>query len=297
MRNTPFLTEHKLSFFEMTVGMAFEYFALQEVDIAVIEVGLGGRLDSTNIITPEVSLITNIGFDHIDILGVTLPQIAMEKAGIIKPGVPVVISEYQEEIAEVFKSVAREKASPIVFASEKSFPVYKTSLLGNYQRMNIKGVLACLDFLKGFPIEREHLVNGLLKVVDNTGLMGRWQVLREIPKVVCDTAHNSEGLSLVVEQLAQQEYDTLHLVLGFVKDKNLEAILPLFPITAQYYFCSPAVERGLDATVLRERAEAFGLRGEAYASVNKAFGAALKKAGQRDFIYIGGSNFVVAEVV
>ncbi|MEH6680388.1 MAG: folylpolyglutamate synthase/dihydrofolate synthase family protein [Sediminicola sp.] len=295
--NTDFLRANKLSFFEMTVGMAFQYFTQKKVDIAIIEVGLGGRLDSTNIIDPEVSLITNIGFDHMDILGSTLPLIAREKAGIIKRGVPVVISEYQEEIADVFTEVAHKERAPIIFASQRTYPDYKTDLLGNYQRMNVKGVLACLERLSGFEIPQEAIADGLLRVVANTGLMGRWQVLRQRPQVVCDTAHNSEGLGLVLAQVAQQTYGTLHLVLGFVKDKKLEAILPILPQRAHYYFCSPAIERGLDPSILMERAHEYGLEGDVHASVSEAYKAALENAEKEDFIYIGGSNFVVAEVV
>lgn len=296
-RNKVFLTENKLSFFEMTVGMAFDYFAIEQVDIAIIEVGLGGRLDSTNIIIPEVSLITNIGMDHMDMLGTTLPQIASEKAGVIKPNVPVVISEYQEEVAAVFLEAAQERDAVIIFAEKEILPDYRTSLLGNYQRMNVKGVLATLKQLKGYVVKEEHIKAGLLKVVENTGLMGRWQILGEDPLMVCDTAHNTEGLTVVLQQINQQKYDTLHLVLGFVKEKNLEGILPLFPKNAKYYFCAPQIERKLDEHILKHKAEVFGLMGDSYKSVAEAFDAAKNGAKNSDFIFIGGSNFVVAEVV
>ena len=296
-KNKVFLTENKLSFFEMTVGMAFDYFALEQVDIAIIEVGLGGRLDSTNIIIPEVSLITNIGLDHMDMLGTTLPQIASEKAGVIKPNVPVVISEYQEEVASVFLEAAQARDAVIIFAEKENLPDHKTSLLGNYQRMNVKGVLATLKQLKGYDVNEDHVKAGLLKVVENTGLMGRWQILGENPLTVCDTAHNSEGLAVVLQQINQQKYKTLHFVLGFVKEKNLEAILPLFPAEARYYFCSPQIVRRLDAKVLQEKAAEFGLIGEVYDSVNEALISAKNEAENSDFIYVGGSNFVVAEVV
>lgn len=295
--NQTFFEENQLSFFEMTVGMAFDYFAKEKVDIAIIEVGLGGRLDSTNIITPEVSLITNIGLDHTDMLGNSLSIIATEKAGIIKEGVPVVVSEYQIEIAEVFENKASLMNAELVFAGKNLLPKYKTDLLGNYQAKNIKGVLSALKALEGFKIQDKHIVAGLQNVVKNTGLLGRWQVLSNAPKVVCDTAHNKEGLSLVLNQIQQESYETLHIVIGFVKDKNLDLILPLFPITACYYFCKPNIQRGLDETILKKQAANFGFKGETYCSASAALLAAKKRAISKDFIFIGGSNFVVAEVV
>lgn len=295
--NQTFFEENQLSFFEMTVGMAFDYFAKEKVDIAIIEVGLGGRLDSTNIITPEVSLITNIGLDHTDMLGNSLSKIATEKAGIIKEGVPVVVSEYQIEIAEVFENKASLMNAELVFAGKNLLPKYKTDLLGNYQSKNIGGVLSTLKALEGFKIQDKHIVAGLQNVVKNTGLLGRWQVLSNAPKVVCDTAHNKEGLSLVLNQIQQESYETLHIVIGFVKDKNLDLILPLFPITACYYFCKPNIQRGLDETILKKQAANYGFKGEIYSSTNAALLAAKKRAISKDFIFIGGSNFVVAEVV
>ncbi|PIF00433.1 MAG: tetrahydrofolate synthase [Maribacter sp.] len=296
-RNKVFLEENQLSFFEMTVGMAFDYFAHKQVDIAVVEVGLGGRLDSTNILDPEVALITNIGMDHLDMLGDTLSEIAMEKAGIIKMDTPVVVSEYQEEIAEVFTNIAASKHAKIVFADHAVHKTFKTSLLGNYQSRNVKGVLAVLGELKGLKVKKKHIERGLMRVVGNTGLLGRWQVLGKKPLVVCDTAHNKEGLAYVVEQLAQQEFKTLHMVLGFVQGKDLDHILPLFPKNGQYYFCCPNIMRGLDVATLVEKANGQGLMGGAYDSVDKAFNAAKKKAGKKDLIFIGGSTFTVAEVV
>jgi len=295
--NKAFLEKNKLSFFEMSVGMAFDYFSRKKVSIAIIEVGLGGRLDSTNIIKPEVSLITNIGLDHTDILGDTLAKITREKAGIIKPGIPVVISECQDEIAPVFEEIAKERNSDIFFAEKEDLKLYKTSLLGSYQNKNMKGVLAAIKRLKGFTISEEHIKSGLMRVVENTGLLGRWQILQENPKVVCDTAHNSEGISLVLEQIGSQKFKTLHIVLGFVKEKNLDAILPLFPRNAVYYFTRPDIPRGLDAEILKKKASEFGLDGMTYDSIDMAYKAALKKADRDDFIYIGGSTFTVAEVV
>ncbi|HEA22652.1 hypothetical protein LCGC14_0711390 [marine sediment metagenome] len=295
--NLPFFEEHRLSFFEMTVGMAFTYFTDQKVDIVIVEVGLGGRLDSTNIINPEVALITNIGFDHVDMLGDTLAKIAFEKAGIIKQNIPVVISEYQKDTAATFETMATLKKARLTYADKEINHAFETSLLGNYQTKNVKGVLAVLQNLKGFRIKKKHIVDGLRNVVQNTGLMGRWQILKTAPLVVCDTAHNAEGLSLVINQISQQQYDRLHIVLGFVKDKNLEAILPLFPKYAEYYFCKPNLQRGLDAEILKEKARVFELDGSCYASVADAYDAALQSAAPSDFIFIGGSTFVVAEVV
>ena len=295
--NQSFFERNKLSFFEMTVGMAFSYFANENVDIAVIEVGLGGRLDSTNIITPEVSLITNIGFDHTDMLGDTLAKIAYEKAGIIKRNIPVVISEFNEETAPVFKETASALNAKIVFAQEKTFSTYKIGLLGSYQQKNIKGVLAALRELVSFKIEEKHIVKGLKKVVENTHLMGRWQQIGTKPTIICDTAHNKEGLAIVLNQLQEQEYEKLHVVIGFVKDKDISAILPLFPSNATYYFCKPKISRGLDEKILSDRCVRYNLNGETYKSVNKAFKAAKKQASKNDFIYVGGSNFVVAEVL
>jgi len=296
-KNKAFLEENQMSFFELTVGMAFDFFAHKDIDIAVVEVGLGGRLDSTNILNPEVALITNIGMDHLDMLGDTLGKIAMEKAGIIKEDTPVVISEYQEEIADVFKTVAASKHTDIVFAEQTVNKTFKTSLLGNYQYKNVMGVLAVLNELKGHKVNKKHIKKGLKRVVKNTGLLGRWEILNKKPFVVCDTAHNKEGLTYVIEQLAQQEFNELHMVLGFVKEKDLEGILPLFPQQAHYYFCRPNIMRGLDVGTLVKKANDLGLIGKSYDSVDKAFKAALKNAGKNDLIFIGGSTFTVAEVV
>ena len=292
-----FLVTHQLSFFEMTVGLAFDYFAEEKVDIGVIEVGLGGRFDSTNIITPEVSLITNISKDHTDILGNTLPEIAFEKAGIIKKNTPVVISEYQEETAPVFIKRAKEEKAPIVFANRLTTDL-TTDLQGIYQEKNIKGVIAVTDFLKhqGWDISDENLKNGLLNVVKNTHLKGRWQTLSTHPTVVCDTGHNIGGLTYVMEQLKKQTYTQLHIVIGFVKEKDVKGVLELFPKEAHYYFCSPNIKRGLAVEILKEIATAKGLKGEAYSSVQEAVSAAKAKAQPTDFIFIGGSTFVVSEL-
>tara|TARA_R110002050_G_scaffold85324_1_gene182103 strand:+ start:11554 stop:12768 length:1215 start_codon:yes stop_codon:yes gene_type:complete len=296
--NSSFFKQHKLSFFEMTVGMAFSYFDKESVDIAIIEVGLGGRLDSTNIIYPEVSLITNIGLDHTDILGDTIPEIAREKAGIIKPNTPVVISEFNEETVPIFKEVANKMNSKILFADSGNYNSdYEIGLLGSYQKRNIKGVLGTLNLLKGFEIREEDKVHGFKNVVKNTGLMGRWQKIGDQPTIICDTAHNKDGLSYVLEQLKNQEFDTLHIVIGVVKDKNIADILPLFPKNAIYYFCKPKIFRGLDENILARQFYDLNFKGVVYKSVNKAFKTAKKQAKKSDLIYVGGSNFVVAEVL
>ncbi|AEM69803.1 FolC bifunctional protein [Allomuricauda ruestringensis DSM 13258] len=295
--NKTFFEYHKLSFFEMTVGMAFSYFAEEKVDVAIIEVGLGGRLDSTNIITPEVSLITNIGMDHTQFLGDTLEKIALEKAGIIKANVPVVISETQPETKMIFNLIAHQRRSNIVFADAESSVEYKTDLLGEYQQKNINGVVACIRQLKNFDVPERAIADGLTKVVENTGLLGRWQVLQHRPLVVCDTAHNKEGLELVLEQVKKQSYDQLHIVLGFVKDKDVKSVLPLFPKDAKYYFVRPSIPRGMDAIQLEELAQEERLKGKVCRSVKKGLNKALKNATSNDMIYVGGSTFVVAEIV
>ena len=293
-----FLENQKLSFFELTVGMAFDFFAQQKVDIAVVEVGLGGRLDSTNIIRPLVSVITNIGLDHTQFLGETLKEIAFEKGGIIKPETPVVIGEYQEEVIQVFKDLANANHAPVYIAEHLVKDNFDTDLLGDYQVKNVRTAVQCLKLLDqtGLNIKHEHLVNGFLSVSKNTGLKGRWQLLGERPKIICDTAHNREGLSLTMSQVNKEKFETLHIVLGAVNDKDLESILPIFPKKAKYYFCKPDIPRGLEAGALKEEAVNYGLHGQVYESVASAYDAAVQNASPNDFIYVGGSTFVVAEL-
>ena len=294
-----FFEENQLSFFEMTVGLAFDYFKNEKVDIAIIEVGLGGRLDSTNVINPEVSVITNIGLDHTQFLGTTLAEIASEKAGIIKSKIPVVIGEAKPETTAVFIDKARKEKSPILFVEEEEIPEFKTDLLGNYQIKNYKTAYATLGVLeqKGWGISNKNIENGFLNVAKNTGLQGRWQLLNKSPKVICDTAHNIEGLSLVLNQLKKEGFDQLHIVLGVVADKNLDAILPLFPKNAIYYFCKPAVMRGLAVAKLKQKARTYELIGKSYVTVSEAYKSAMTAAKAKDLIFIGGSTFVVAEIL
>ncbi|AWH86822.1 tetrahydrofolate synthase [Flavobacterium album] len=297
-RNKPFFEEQELSFFEMTVGLAFDYFVAEQVDIAVIEVGMGGRLDSTNIITPLVSVITNIGMDHMQFLGNTLQEIAMEKAGIIKPGIPVVIGEYTPETRPVFLAKAKACSSPVFFASDEVTGDYPSDLVGDYQNYNKKTVLKTIEILQErFPVTQKNISEGLLHVSKNTGFAGRWQQVHTNPTAIADTAHNSHGLKIVMAQLQKQKFGALHIVLGVVNDKDLADILPLFPKNATYYFCKPIVPRGLDAKLLQGAATGYGLNGNVYNSVTSAYEDALANASANDFIYIGGSTFVVAEIL
>jgi len=293
-----FLEHQKLSFFELTVGLAFDYFASSHVDIAVIEVGLGGRLDSTNIINPLLSVITNIGLDHTQFLGETLKEIAFEKGGIIKKDTPVVVGEYQPEVMPVFKELAVSKNAPLSLAEEHVTENFETDLLGDYQLKNVKTAVQAINVLQltNFKVTKAAIVKGLKHVVENTGLKGRWQVLQEHPKVVCDTAHNREGLQIVMKQLEREHFLKLHFVLGLVNDKDLQSILSLLPKKAKYYFCKPNIPRGLGAKELEQEAIRQGLEGAVYTSVANAYNQALKNADSGDLIYIGGSTFVVAEL-
>ena len=298
--NKSLFEAHSLSFFEMTVGMAFCYFRDQKVDVAVIEVGLGGRLDSTNIITPELSIITNIGYDHMQFLGDTLKAIASEKAGIIKPKVPVVIGEALEETRPIFEAKAFDQGSKIIFAEEVSINNLPNSdLKGSYQKKNLRTAFVALTELQEVfqNINSETIKTGLENVVHKTGLMGRWQILNTRPLTVADTAHNKEGLTEVIGQILSQAYDELHLVLGFVNDKRIEDLLSMFPKSAHYYFCEPNIARAMKIDALVEIANKLGLIGEAFSSVEMAYEAAKEHANKEDMIFIGGSTFVVAEVV
>jgi dihydrofolate synthase/folylpolyglutamate synthase len=284
----------------MTVGLAFDYFVQENTDIAIIEVGLGGRLDATNIIKPLISVITNIGLDHTQFLGNTIEAIAKEKAGIIKPLSPVVIGEYTTETKPIFVAKAKENISEIYYAADLIKEVYRTELLGDYQFQNRKTVLQTLQVLQNqneYTILEKNIKDGFMKVIKNTGLLGRWQQVNSRPKVICDTAHNKHGLTIVINQIKKENFENLHIVLGVVNDKDLDDILPLFPKNATYYFCKPNISRGLNENLLKEKALTFELIGKVYLSVSEAYKDALKNASPNDFIYIGGSTFVVAEIL
>jgi len=298
-KHKTFFESNDMSFFEMSVGLAFDYFVKEKVDIAIIEVGLGGRLDATNVITPLASVITNIGLDHVQFLGNTLEAIAGEKAGIIKPKTPVVIGEYTLETKAVFVEKAKINNAQIYFAADLISKTPPSDLIGDYQELNKKTVIQTLTILKEqthFNVSDENIKTGLQHVVKNTGLLGRWQQLGKNPKIICDTAHNKNGLEIVLNQIKNEPFDNLHIVLGVVNDKDLEEVLPLFPKNAVYYFCKPAIPRGLDATVLQHKAQTYSLNGTVFDSVLNAFEAAKSNATAKDFIYIGGSTFVVAEL-
>ena len=298
-KHQSFFTENHLSFFEMTVGLAFDYFANEKVDIAIIEVGLGGRLDSTNVIIPEVSVITNIGLDHTQFLGDTHQKIAKEKAGIIKNGIPVVIGETTSETLPVFKNIAVENEAILITAETERIEYYPCDLKGNYQLANQRTARVALEQLdnKIFNISEIDIKQGLNSIVNNTGLMGRWQMLSEMPKVICDTAHNREGLKIVLRQLQETPYKTLHIVLGFVNDKDVASILSLLPKNAAYYFCQPKIPRAMRVKELSVLAKKSDLKGRSFKTVRGAYRAALKASSTDDVVFIGGSIFVVAEVV
>jgi len=312
------------SFFEWTVGLAFDYFSTKDVDIAIIETGLGGRLDSTNVVTPLVSVITNVQWDHMNLLGNTIKKIAKEKAGIIKKHIPVVIGTTQKELVSLFKTTALKKEAPIFFAdrnykavkshdesetstitidiSKNKYPYLKELKLdlgGWYQLNNVPAVLQTAELLEqlGFELNRKNIRKALGSVKKHTGLAGRWQILGKHPLIIADTGHNVDGISEVVYQLSKITYNQLHIVFGTVNDKDISKILKLLPKKATYYFCKPNIPRGLDTAILKKQAEDCGLKGKAFSSVEKALDSAKDRAGKNDLIFIGGSTFVVAEVV
>ncbi len=319
--NFKIIDEIKPSFFEITVAMAFDYFSREKVDVAVIETGLGGRLDSTNIITPVISVITNIGHDHMDLLGDTLEKIAFEKAGIIKEGVPVVIGETQDKTKGVFVARADNMHSVISFADKEFSCIldedtelrgtrkYRVKDLingklhegnivlgGDYQSKNLVtvfGIFNCLEGLLHFA--EKDISNGITNVIKNTELRGRWQILSHNPLMICDTGHNKEGLEYVTRQLKKVPGKKLHMVIGFVNDKDLSAVLPLFPKNAVYYFTKASVPRALNENILKEAASSYSLSGESYPTVKSAMESAAKQASAEDIIFIGGSTFVVAD--
>ncbi len=313
------------SFFEMTVGLAFQYFSDQQVDIAVIETGLGGRLDSTNIIDPLLTVITNVSLDHTQLLGNTVAKIATEKAGIIKTGIPVVIGETHAETVNIFRKVAKSHGCPITFADkiydarnihpagnrarnlvldlfkgeELHIRHISSPLPGLYQAKNIITVLAACDALneQGFGLSEEDFKVGIRDTIRMTQLRGRWQILSRKPLIVCDTGHNESGLAAVVEQIGLTPHANLHIVFGIVSDKPVDEMLKILPRSATYYFCKADIPRGLDATELERKAAEFSLKGKIYPSVKSAFESAKKKASPGDMVFVGGSSFVVAEVI
>ena len=285
-----------LSFFEFTVALAFNYFAMQKVDIAVIETGLGGRLDSTNIIHPDLCVITNIGLDHTNLLGNTIEKIAKEKGGIIKKGTPVIIGRKQKELTNIFQIICDNKKTKIKYANSYN---YKSDLKGNYQKENINTVISATIELKkqGWKITENNIKTGLRNTIKNTGILGRWQILGKKPFVICDTAHNEDGLKQIFKQIRETPYKTLHIVFGIVEGKKINNILEIIPKNAIYYFCKPAVIRGINEKKLQQKAYKKGIIGSTYTSVKKAFYAAKRQAKYDDLIFIGGSTFVVAEVI
>ena len=293
--NIEFFSNNKISFFEMTVAMAFDFFSKSKVDIAIIETGLGGRLDATNIINPLISLITNIGLDHKEFLGESLIEIAREKAGIIKPGIPIVISEFQNEIFQLFEERAKELNSAIYISDHQK--KLKTDLLGNFQNKNINGVLKVISLLKEFNISNKNINRGFLNVKKNTGLIGRFQILSKSPMVICDVGHNLEAFNEICKELESIRYKNLKLVLGFVQGKNFNKILDLLPKSAEYYFCSPNLSRGLDIKELKNYSNDNGINSTFHKSVKEAYKCALQNCNKNDLLFIGGSNFIVAEIL
>ncbi len=311
------------SFFELTVAMAFDYFAKQNVDIAIIEVGLGGRLDSTNIILPEVSVITNIGLDHTNLLGNTMEKIAVEKAGIIKSNIPVVVGTTQKHTSPIFINVAEQKGTQLYFADkeysadyamlgfdgmqivniekngQQVYPDLKLDLKGLYQLKNLPAVLKAIDNLneKGWQITVQNIYEGLKSVSKNTGLLGRWQIIGNNPQIICDTGHNEDGIKAIVKQIENMAFKNLHFIFGTVADKNPEPILKLLPKNARYYFARANIERAMNADDLKDIALKFGLKGDYYSSVSEAFKDAQLNADKHDLIFVGGSTFIVAEIL
>ena len=297
--NIDFFDDNSFSFFELSVGLAFEYFNINSVDIAIIEAGMGGRLDSTNIISPQVSVITNISYDHTQFLGDTITKIAKEKAGIIKKGIPVIIGENKKEITDLFINIAKQKESEILFADKLIDKQYDCDLKGVYQKMNIKTSVQTINELVklGFIISKENIVDGLKNVKTNTGILGRWEIIGKAPLIICDVAHNHEALSIVLNHLISMEYNKIHFVIGFVNDKNLNSIIDLFPMHAEFYFTKPNIERGMDQLELQNLFKSKNRIGNSFSNVKLALKSALNMSKKDDIIYVGGSTFVVAEAM
>ena len=296
--NFDFFESNNLSFFEMTVGLAFDYFSKNKVDIAIIEVGMGGRLDSTNIISPILSIITNISLDHTRFLGSNISDIAKEKAGIIKDNIPVVIGQTQQEISPIFTDIAKSKNSEIIFADHFIYDTYNCDLKGDYQKKNIKTVLKSTEILKhlDYKINDSHIKTGLSNVSNNTGLQGRWQVLQRKPMIICDTAHNEAALREVISQLIDMEYSDLHFIIGFSNDKNLKKISKIFPEDSKYYFVQSKVGRARDAKEVRDIFKLNNRCGDYYKSIENTIKYVKGVSKENDIIFIGGSTFVVSEI-
>jgi len=295
--NQIFFEKMELSFFEFTVAMAFDYFAKQKVDIAIIETGLGGRLDSTNIIKPELAIITNISLDHTNLLGDTIEKIATEKAGIIKNETPIIIGRRQKETTSIFKNIAKEKNANLIYASPQKG--YASDLKGEYQKENINTVITAVKQLQkqDWAITEDDIEQGLLKTAANTQLLGRWQTLSSNPQIICDTAHNEDGINEIAKQLSNSKYEQLHIVFGTVDDKNLNTILPYLPKNAKYYFCKANIVRAMNEEDLKQKAAKHQLKGRIFPSVREALKCAKDNANLNDLIFVGGSTFVVAEVL
>ena len=294
-KNMEFFKNNKISFFEMTVAMAFDYFAKSNVDIAIIETGLGGRLDSTNILNPLVSLITNIGLDHKEFLGNNLKDIASEKAGIIKKDIPIVISEFQKETYPIFENKAQKIGTDIFLADNQK--KFETDLSGDFQNKNVNGVVKVISLLKGFSISNNDIENGLLNIKKNTGLVGRLQILKESPKVICDVGHNLDAFKVINDHIKSLKFKNLKIVLGFVKGKDFKKIIDILPKNAHYFFCKPNIERGLSLEDLADYGSAYGLKYSLYNSVSDAYNSALLSSTNLDLVFIGGSNFTVSEIL
>ncbi|WGH26244.1 MAG: bifunctional folylpolyglutamate synthase/dihydrofolate synthase [Candidatus Bostrichicola ureolyticus] len=286
------------SFFEIMTVLGFYYFKEKKVDIAIIEVGMGGRLDSTNIISPIISIVTNISFDHIKSLGSNLEKIAYEKAGIIKPYTQVIIGEYSNKTKFIFQEIAKNKNATISFVNSNNYEIYNTDLKGNYQILNQKTVLKTIEILSnlGIKVSKNDLKNGFKNVINNTHLQGRWQILGNSPKIICDVGHNESGIKILVRQLKQEKYKNLHLVLGFVKEKDIQKILSCFPKKALYYFCQPNIYRKFPIQEIKELTKSYKDT-QYFDTVIEAFDMAKIRSKNEDLIFIGGSTFVVSEIL
>jgi dihydrofolate synthase/folylpolyglutamate synthase len=297
-KNFKYFNKKKITFFEMTVAMAYDYFSSKKVDIAIIEVGMGGRLDATNIINPELSIITNIGLDHTQFLGNTHEKIAIEKAGIIKENTPVVIGDKENRTKDVFIKIAGKKKSSIIFASEMDFPLYTSGLDGLYQKKNIKTVQAALEILPFFKIKKKHIINGFNKVVSNTNILGRWQIIQKKPKVVLDVTHNLEGFKELIDQIHLEKFEKIYFVMGFVKERIIEDIFNILPTNDAYYYLSDLkIERSLPVEQIKKRLQYFTHDFFLSDSISESYSKVKSKAGQEDLILVCGSNFAVSEVL